>query len=121
MKEFPGGLVAPEDAGIWFDEFRTSLFVRIDAGAMLLSRGVSFQSRGLHALFIDQSLNVANVHRAPDAVWFARCKANHVTVVINLLANAVDPTDAERFVDGLGPGDAWPARILFVEANPEFS
>ena len=119
MKEFPGGSVALEDARIWFDEFRTSLFVRINAGAILLSRGVSFQSCGLHSLFIYQSLNVANVYRAPDAAGSARRETNHVTVVIDALANAVDPTEAECFIDGLRPGDAGPAGILFVEANPK--
>jgi len=120
LKEFPSGFVAFEDAGVWFDEFGTALLVGVNAGAILLSRGVSFQSRRLHSLFINQSLNVANVHRAPDAVRFARRETNHVTVVIDALANAVDPTKAERFIDGLRPGDAGFAGILFVEANPEF-
>src|SRR5205823_5369186 len=35
------------------------------------------------------------------------------------LANAVDPADTERFVHGLGPGDARITGALLVETHPE--
>ena len=119
MKELPRLLISFEPSQIRLDKFRAPLFVRIDAGSICLSRFIRFQPSRLHSVFLDQPFCVANVHCAPNAAGFPRRKANHVTVFIDTLAKAIDPTKAQRFINRLRPGDARLAGVLFVEADPK--
>ncbi len=96
------------------------MFVGVDAGSVFFATFIGSDSGRLHAIFLEQSVDVPDIHRAPDAAGLARRETNFVTLFIDALAEAVDPAKAERFVNGFGPGNARFARVLFVETNPEF-
>jgi len=119
LKELPRRLVSFEFPGVRFDQLRTSLLVGINARSVFFSQLVCFQPGRQHSFIFDKSFDVANVDTTPDAVRFARRESNHITVFIDALANAVDPSEAQSFIDRLGPGDAWLAGTLFVEADPK--
>ena len=78
----------------------------------------SLQTGRLHAAGFCQPLNIPNVYGAPDAGFAAWSKTDGVTEFIDRFADAIDPTETERFVDRFGPGDAASAGILFVIADP---
>ena len=120
MKEFPGCSISLELAGVRFDQFRASFFIRINTRAIFLPRFVSFQPGRLHSPLFYQPVSVPHIDRAPNAGWCARREANHVTLRVNFFANAIDPSEAEGFVDRFGPGDAGLAGIFSVEADPKF-
>ena len=63
--------------------------------------------------------NTDSTGRDRIAAGFARRESDYVTVFIEALANAVDPSEAQSFIDRLGPGDAGFAGTLFVEADPK--
>ena len=119
MKELPRRFISFEFPGVRFNQLRTSLFIRINARAVFFSRRERLQPVRLHSFLFDKSFDVANVDGAPDAAGFARRESDHVTVFIDALANAVDPSEAQSFIDRLGPGDAGFAGTLFVEADPK--
>jgi hypothetical protein len=56
---------------------------------------------------------------APDTAWLARAEADLVAVVVDSLANAVDPAEAQGLIHGFVPVDARPAGVLLVEADEE--
>ena len=120
LEKLPRSFVSFELSQIRFDQFRTSLFVGIDAGSILFACFIRFQAGGLHSFFFDQSLDVADVHCAPNAAGLARRETNLVTIFVDVLADAVDPPKAESFVNGFRPVDARLARVLLVEPDPEF-
>lgn len=98
-EEFPRCFVLFESAQIRFDQFGTSLFVGINAGTIFFAEFVGFQPGGLHPFIFDQSFDVAVVHRTPDAAWFSGCETDLVALFVNRLANAVNPSETERFID----------------------
>src|SRR4029453_5978345 len=53
------------------------------------------------------------------AVRFPRREPVHVAVVVDALPDAVDPSEAQRLVHRLGPGDARPARTPLVQPPPQ--
>ena len=106
MEEFPGGGVSLELPRVLLFEFGAALFIRINAQSIFFSQPVGFQSGRLHSFLFDKFLGVANVDVTPDAAGFARRESDHVTVFIDALANAVNPSEAQSFIDRLGPGDA---------------
>ena len=120
LKEFPRCLVSFEFRRIRLDKFGTSLFIRIDSRSIFFSRCKGFQTRRLHSVLFDELQRNPDIYSAPDTGRFTRRKPNHVTLVIDLLAHAVNPTKAKRFLDRFGPGNARPACFFLVEPNPEF-
>ncbi len=106
MKESACRFVSFEFAGVWFDQLGTALFITVDAGSVFSSGREGFQTRGLHSLCLDQSLRDLGVHRAPRAARLARGETDLIAVVVDALANAINPAKAERFLDRLGPRDA---------------
>src|SRR5207253_4462416 len=93
---------------------------RILLRARLVAIPEGGQTRLLHQSELDQLLRPADVDVAPDAARPPRRKADRVALVIDPLADAVDPAEAERLVDGFFPGDARLPRIHFVEADEQF-
>ena len=119
MKKLPRRFISFEFPGVRFNQLRASLFIRINARAVFFSRRERLQPVRLHSFLFDKSFGFADVYRAPDAGGFARREPDHVTVFIDALANAVDPSEAQSFIDRLGPGDAGFASMFLVEADPE--
>ena len=86
------------------------LLVGIDARPALLAGVERRQPRRLHEAEPGQGSDAGHVYAAPDAALLARREADRVALGVDALADAVDPTVAQRLVDGFGPGDARPAR-----------
>jgi len=66
-----------------------------------------------------EGARAADVDRAPDAARAARREADRVALVIQALADTVDPAEAQGCVHRLGPGDARRARAALVEAHQQ--
>src|SRR6266853_18402 len=92
LEKLPRCLISFELSQIRLDQFRTSLFVRIDAGSIFFTSFISSYPGRLHSNLCEQSLYITDVHRAPNASGLARSKTNLVALIIDVLANAVDPT-----------------------------
>lgn len=105
LKEFPCRLISFQLSQIRLDQFRAALFVRIDSGSVFFPRCKRLQASRLHSILFEKFLDVPHIHGAPNAACFARGETNHVTLFIDALANTIDPTKAERFIDGLRPGN----------------
>jgi hypothetical protein len=68
---------------------------------------------------LDQLRGSGDVDCAPGAARLARGYPVRVTDLIDALADAVDPPEAELFVDEFLPGDARFSRTTPVEANKQ--
>src|SRR5260370_12814853 len=75
---------------------------------------------GLHASFLHEVLDLVAVDLRPPALGTARREALQVGVLVEALANAVDPPPAKRDVDRLRGRDARPARRLLEDLGPDF-
>ena len=60
-----------------------------------------------------------DVYCAPDTARSSRGETNGVADVVNSSTDAVNPTEAQRFIDGLRPIDTRFTGILFVETNEQ--
>src|SRR6266576_1352557 len=78
-----------------------------------------FQPVSGHPAFVDQPCNVIDVDPAPDAFLLARRVALEIAVVVETLAEAIDPTPAKYHVDGLLRSDRFEPRIHFVDLDPD--
>src|SRR5258708_15963371 len=56
LEKLPRRFVSFEFSQIRLDQFRTSLFVRIDAGSVFFASSVGSDPSGLHAIFLEQSV-----------------------------------------------------------------
>src|SRR5262249_53982267 len=74
---------------------------------------------GAHEAEVGQLGDLVDVDLAPDAGRFARGEADGVGLVVEALADAVDPAEAQGLVDGLRPGHAGAAAVSLVEADEE--
>src|SRR6185503_1376970 len=98
---------------------QVALFVRVARGLVLATFAERLQAGGTHAPLLHEHSDPADVDRAPVARRLPRREPVHVALVVDALANAVDPSEAQRLVDRLRPGDARPARTLLVQAHPQ--
>src|SRR5262249_31674564 len=101
-------------------QVHASLLVGVDARLVLFSRLIGFEAGRLHQRSFDEYLGTFAVDAAPDTARLAWREANGVAEIVDALPNAVDPTEAEGFVNRLGPGNAWLARAYLVVANPQY-
>src|SRR6185312_57422 len=76
-------------------------------------------ARGHHATLRGEILDARDVHGAPDARGLPRGEADGVGAGPEAAAYPVDPAEAERLVDRLGPGDAGLPGAALVEADEE--
>jgi len=82
-------------------------------------RGESGEAGGVHAAGFGQTVDASDVHVAPVAAGSARGEAEGVAVGVDAVKDAVDPAEAEGFLDSLAVGEAGLARGFFVEADVE--
>src|SRR5262249_21744814 len=115
----PRLLVAAESARERGREFDRRLLERVDPGPVLVARFVGRQARPRHAAGFDQPLDVADVHPAPDALRLPRAEANREAVVVQAMADTVDPPEAERFVERLPVGEAAIRRMGLEDPDGE--
>ena len=121
LEKRPGYRIAPELALVRRGQRRRGAILEgIFSGVALLASREGGDSGGLHTAFVGQDSDARDVHRAPNAFRPSWRETNLVALVIDLLANAVDPAKAERLVDRLRPGDAGSPRIFAIVANPQF-
>src|SRR5215471_5645298 len=77
------------------------------------------QTGRLHAFLRHQLLDAFRVHRAPDAARPASREADGVGRVVKALADAVDPSVRESFIERFLVGNSATCGLL-VETNKEF-
>src|SRR5262245_52171770 len=118
-KETPSGFIRLQEPVVRLFQVHASLLVRVDARLVLSSGFIGFQAGRLHQPSLDEYLGTFDVNAAPDAHRFGWREANRVAETVNALPNAVDPAEAEGFIDRLGPGDAWLARAYLVIADQQ--
>src|SRR5262249_53732985 len=90
-----------------------SLLEAVDCGlrfAPLLDRRGPRRS---HALAPGELGDAADVHSAPDAAGTPRREPDLVAAGVDALAYAIDPSEAERLVNRLGPRQGWLAGRAF--------
>ena len=61
------------------------------------------------------------VQIGPKAIRFARSELPRISVVVEPADQAVDPTEAERFLDGVLVVDRRLARVRLVEHEPDLA
>jgi len=71
----------------------------------------------MHQALLCELADEVDVDGAPGAGGLAGSETDGVAGFVEALANAVDPTEAERDFYGFGPGDAGFSGVLLVEAN----
>src|SRR6185436_5827573 len=86
---------------------------RLLVGA-LLERG---QPGRAHQARLLQPRDLLHVDLAPVAAGLARSEALHVAIRVDGVGPGVDPSEAERLVDRLGPGHRTLARMRLEEAD----
>src|SRR5688500_6718402 len=74
---------------------------------------------GPHPPCLLELRDAPDIDEAPVASGPARREADRVAVLVQALADAVDPADAEGLVHGLRPGDAGLARSPLVVPDPQ--
>lgn len=62
-----------------------------------------------------------DVHIAPDAVLFSRCKTVGEADVVDFFSDSINPTVAQRFIQRLRVRYAAFAGILAIESDPELA
>src|SRR6266853_720238 len=104
-EEFPGGFVGAKLLFLCASETGAlSLFVGVDARFFFVASGESFEAGWMHQPLLGELSNEVDVDGTPVARGFAGSEANCVTVFVEALSNAVDPAEAQRNLDGFGPG-----------------
>jgi hypothetical protein len=100
------GLEAPLLLGI--ELRRLPLLVGVDRGPVVAAALEGGEAGRAHEPQLGQLAHATDVHRAPVAALLARREADRVAVVVDAPAHAVDPAEAQRLIDRLGPRDAGP-------------
>jgi hypothetical protein len=100
------------------DGIRASL-ERVDPGAVLAPAREGFEPGRLHPAEPGQLRHARDIHRAPDALRLPRREADRVALLVDAAADPVDPPEAQRLVDGFGPGEARLARAPLEESDDQ--
>ena len=85
------------------------LLVRVDTRLANSAQGVRRQPLRLHACGKGKRFNFGDIDQAPNGTQPTLCKADLIRVLIDPLPHAIDPAEAQRFVNRLGPRHAGPA------------
>src|SRR5437588_3069488 len=116
-----GGVRAELPLLVGLELRRVALLVGVDRGTVVGAGLEGGEAGGPHPAVRDQLARAPDVHGAPRAPRLPRREANGVALVAEAPPDAVDPAEAERLVDRLGPGHTRPARRLLVEADEELA
>src|SRR5262249_15016895 len=119
LEEPPGHIVSPEQLLFVLGERGRPGLVRIGASFRRFPYLERLEAGRAHASLLDQLLSSLHVDAAPDAARPARGETDLVITVVDALSVAVDPAEAERLIDCLGPGDARTSSLRLVKAHPE--
>jgi hypothetical protein len=99
---------------------RPAVFVGVNSSFVRESSSESFQACRMRSLLAHQLLHPSCVHRAPCAGGSPRRETNLVTPRIDRLADTVDPSEAERFIDRFRPGNRRLTGTFSIETDPLF-
>jgi hypothetical protein len=117
-EEFPGGFVR---AKLFFLSTSKAgglaLFVCVNTGFFLATRGEGFEANGMHQALLCELSDEVDIDRAPGAGGLAGSEANRVAGFVEALADAIDPAEAESYFYGFGPSDARFFGTFFVKAH----
>src|ERR1051326_177810 len=94
-------------------------FVGIDRRLLLVAPLEGLESCRPHSSRPAKLLRALDVYRAPHAGRLPRREANGVAGFVDAPAYAIDPANAERFVNRFRPGDAGLARASFVKPDEQ--
>lgn len=99
MEVLPGSCVGTKTECIPILEFSRSRLVRIDTGSILAACLECRNARVVRPPLGDQLVHTTNVLRAPAAPGLSRTEPNRVGPIVDPLAYAIDPSNAQRLVD----------------------
>src|SRR4029453_11908519 len=94
-----------------------ALLIRGGTRPHLRSASESGEPRRLHPPECGKLGNTPNVHRAPARAWFAWSKPDLVPFVVDPMADTIDPSDTQSFVDGLWPGKSCATRARLYKPD----
>ena len=95
-----------EGFGLRGREFAVFSLFGVADGLALLPLFECFKARGSHAFEPDEFSGATDVDEAPIAFVCAGREADGVCAIAEGMTNAVDPAEAESFVEGFRVGDA---------------
>ena len=121
MEERPCPFVCPHLPVVSRGESDMLLFERIPLGSPLISSIECLNSGLRHQPPTLKLLCPPDVYCAPDAISLAGRESNHVSVSVNRFADTVDPSEAERLVDRLWPGDTLCSRMRLEVSHPQLA
>src|SRR4029078_2358274 len=82
-------------------ELPIAILERVELGPRRIAPLKRFETCGLDDPFLAQHAEPAKVHGAPDAARLPRSEANHVRVIVDRLAQPIDPSEEQRLIDRL--------------------
>src|SRR5436190_21543887 len=119
LEEGPGLLVGSELLLMGATELRVASLVCVDARPLRVGLREGGQPGRGHPSELLQGGDALDVDVAPDALRLPWREPDAVADLVDAVAHAVDPPEAERLVHRLRPRDAGPARGALVKADPQ--
>src|ERR1700722_1695982 len=121
LEELPCGFVfSKASLFAWLELRSLLLLVRIYLRFPFATERIGLQACLAHPSFAPEYAHPLDIDRAPDRLRFSRREADLVGMLVDALANAVDPAEAKRCIDRLGPAQTWAPRAALVVADDEF-
>src|SRR5829696_128572 len=118
LEELPRLVVCPELLLMLRAELGlVPVLVRVDPRLLRHPSLECFDPGRVHAPRTGELLHVPDVDEAPVAAGLARRKADGIALVVDPPPHSVDPAEAERLADRLGPGQRGEAGVLLVEPD----
>src|SRR5919106_762302 len=93
----------------------------IRPGALLVAPLERPLTGRVHPAFGDQLSGARDVYGAPVALRRSRREPVHVSLLVDAVPDPVDPSEAQRLIQGLAEGDALLPRALLVEADRDLA
>src|SRR5919106_5980178 len=121
LPERPSCPVLPESRRLIARELRVRAQGCISPGALLVAPLERPLAGRVHPAFGDQLSGARDVDRAPVALRRSRREPVHVPLLVDAVPDAVDPSEAQRLVEGLAERDALLPRSLLVEADRDLA
>src|SRR6185503_20596083 len=116
LKELPGGFVLTKGFLVFRIKFERAVFKRINSGTFRIAARVRLEPGRMHPPLFLQTFHMLHIDITPDAPRLSRREALHITSFIQTSPHTVDPSEAERLVEGFCINDAFLPRRFLVEA-----